>query len=136
MRTLFSSTKGFAVALAMVSLGMLWAPYQAAAFSRAKGRGAELFAQRGCAHCHGPAGVGGGTGPDLQLVRKRMTKQQMRTQIDNGGMTMPAFGKVLTAHQINDLIAYLRARRKLIPVPTKAHQGDPVRTTTTNPGAD
>jgi mono/diheme cytochrome c family protein len=89
--------------------------------SSAKQRGAELFTTHGCAHCHGPAGVGGGKGPDLQLVRKRMSKDQITLQIHNGGLEMPAFGTSLTDPQIEDLVAYLRAKRKFVKVPAKAH---------------
>ncbi len=105
------------------------------ASSKAKRRGAELFADRGCAHCHGPSGVGGKRGPDLQLVRKRMTKDQMRLQIHNGGMMMPAFGSSLTSPQIEDLIAYLRSKRKLIVVPPQPHT-DALNTTTAQPDAN
>lgn len=121
MRISISSSKVVTVVWFAVSFLMLCAPTQMAASSKARRRGAELFAQRGCAHCHGPAGVGGGRGPDLQLVRKRLTKQQMWRQIHDGGMMMPAFGGVLTTPQIHDLIAYLRAKRKVILSPAKAH---------------
>jgi len=87
--------------------------------SSAKQRGAELFATLGCAHCHGPAGVGGGKGPDLQLVRKRMNKEQIAHQIHDGGMSMPAFANSLTDTEIQDLVAYLRAKRKFVKVPAK-----------------
>ncbi len=93
--------------------------------SSAKQRGAELFATHGCAHCHGPAGVGGGKGPDLQLVRKRMNKEQITLQIHNGGMMMPPFGSSLTDPEIQDLVAYLRAKRKFIPAPTVPHPVPP-----------
>lgn len=105
-----------------------------AASSQAKARGAELFAARGCTHCHGPAGVGGREGPDLQLVRKRMNKQQIMHQIHDGGKSMPAYGDELTSPQIDDLVAYLRAKRKVIvvaktppkqPQPPAAAQPDP-----------
>ncbi len=58
--------------------------------------------------------MGGAKGPDLQLVRKRMNKKQIREQIVDGGKSMPEFGDVLTSQEISDLIAYLRARRKVI----------------------
>jgi mono/diheme cytochrome c family protein len=61
--------------------------------------------------------VGGGRGPDLQLVRKRLTAAQMIHQIHDGGKGMPPFGMVLTAPEINDLVTYLRAKRKFIKVP-------------------
>ncbi len=139
MRTLFLSNRGCAVVLAAVlaaaSLCRLWAPTPTEASSRAKRRGAELFAQSGCVHCHGPAGVGGGRGPDLQTVRKRMTRQRMFLQIQNGGMMMPSFGRALTTPQINDLIAYLRARRKLIPVPPRVQQVGALSAIATGPAA-
>jgi mono/diheme cytochrome c family protein len=89
-----------------------------------------LFATHGCAHCHGPAGVGGNQGPDLQLVRKRLNKDQMTHQIHDGGKSMPAFADVLSSDQIDDLVSYLRAKRKVIVVPpkppaTSANQPDP-----------
>ncbi len=98
--------------------------------SSAKQRGAELFAQRGCAHCHGPEGIGGKKGPDLQLVRKRMNKEQITLQIHNGGMMMPAFGNSLTDPQIKDLVAYLRAKRKVIVVPATPQPVPPTPTAT------
>ena len=82
-------------------------------------RGAELFASKGCVHCHGPAGVGGDRGPDLQLVRKRMAAEAMARQIHDGGREMPAFGDALTAGEIEDLVAYLRAKRKFVTVHDK-----------------
>jgi mono/diheme cytochrome c family protein len=85
--------------------------------STPQARGAELFATTGCAHCHGPAGIGGPTGPDLQLVRKRLSADMIAQQIRDGGKAMPAFGEDLTKPDIDDLVAYLRAKRKLVLVP-------------------
>lgn len=100
-------------------------PSPVAANSKAKARGAEVFATHGCAHCHGPAGVGGIKGPDLQLVRKRLKKGQIRHQIHDGGKSMPAYGDMLTSPQINDLIAYLRAKRKVIVVASRPPAAPP-----------
>jgi mono/diheme cytochrome c family protein len=110
-----------AVGCAVVSLAIMQPLSSVSAGSKAKQRGAELFEQRGCSHCHGPAGVGGKRGPDLQLVRKHMNKAQLTLQIHNGGMAMPAFGNTLTTPQIQDLVAYLRAKRKVIVVPPTPH---------------
>jgi mono/diheme cytochrome c family protein len=103
----------------VVALATMQPSSSVVAGSKAKARGAELFATRGCAHCHGTAGVGGGEGPDLQLVRKRMKKAQIMRQIHDGGKSMPAYGDMLTSPQIKDLVAYLRARRKVIVVVPK-----------------
>jgi mono/diheme cytochrome c family protein len=88
------------------------------ASSTAHARGAELFATHGCAHCHGTDGVNGEIGPDLQQVRNRMTAAQIITQIHDGSKNMPAFADTLSTPQIDDLIAYLRTKRKhIIPPP-------------------
>jgi ubiquinol-cytochrome c reductase cytochrome b subunit len=87
--------------------------------SNAKDRGAQLFATRGCVRCHGKEGIGGGKGPDLQLVRKRLKPAAMAKQIRDGGLEMPAFGASLTDQEIKNLVAYLRAKRKVI-VPRSA----------------
>lgn len=98
----------------MIALAMIPPPSSVAAGSKSKARGAELFATHGCAHCHGPSGIGGREGPDLQLVRKRLNKSQINLQIHNGGKSMPPYGDQLSSAQIDDLIAYLRAKRKVI----------------------
>jgi mono/diheme cytochrome c family protein len=59
-----------------------------------------------------------------------MNKAQIALQIHNGGMMMPAFGNTLTTPQIQDLIAYLRARRKVIVVPAAPHPNPPIAPTT------
>jgi mono/diheme cytochrome c family protein len=106
---------------AVFSLSLTQAVPTVSAGSSAKKRGAELFATNGCAHCHGPAGVGGGKGPDLQLVRKRLTKDQITAQIHKGGLEMPAFKDTLTDPQIQDLVAYLCAKRKFVKVAGAPH---------------
>lgn len=77
-------------------------------------RGAELFATSGCGHCHGPAGLGGGTGqgPNLQDVKKRLKGPAIALKIHDGGRSMPAFGDQFTQDQIADLVDYLRSKRK------------------------
>ncbi len=121
MRMVSRVSVGCAAAVcAVIALCMMRPGTPVAASSNAKQRGAALFAARGCAHCHGPAGVGGVKGPDLQLVSKRMNKTQIREQIVNGGKSMPEFGDMLTSPEISDLVTYLRARRKVIVVAPKA----------------
>ena len=105
---------GFAVLLTILNPAR-----PALAGSSAKDRGAELFHSKGCDHCHGPAGVGGGKGPDLQLVRTRRKRDQIIAQIHDGGKSMPDFGDKLTADQINDLASFLLTKRKYISTPPK-----------------
>jgi mono/diheme cytochrome c family protein len=114
-----------AVGCVITALSTLHPLPPVSAGSNAKQRGAELFADHGCAHCHGPAGVGGGKGPDLQLVRKRMDKDEIAHQIHDGGMSMPAFANSLTDPEIQDLVAYLRAKRKFVKIPAAPHPAPP-----------
>lgn len=131
MRAFLSSTILCAAAGCTVIGIFLTQPLRTvSADSSAKQRGAELFAQEGCAHCHGPAGVGGGKGPDLQLVRKRRNKDQITLQIHDGSLSMPAFKDTLTDPQIQDLVAYLRAKRKFVKVPAAPK---PVTPTSSDP---
>ncbi len=46
-----------------------------------------------------------------------MNKEQITHQIHDGGMSMPSFASSLTDPEIKDLVAYLRAKRKVIVVP-------------------
>lgn len=76
-----------------------------------KDRGAALFHDKGCDHCHGPAGIGGGKGPDLSNVKKKLKKDQITNQIMNGGGNMPAFGELLETQEVDDLVAFLESKR-------------------------
>jgi mono/diheme cytochrome c family protein len=96
----------------MVALALT--PTRVKATSTAYTHGKELFATKGCAHCHGTDGINGDRGPDLQTLRNRMSAAQVTTQIHDGGKSMPAFGDSLTSPEINDLVAYLRTKRKKI----------------------
>ncbi len=74
-------------------------------------RGAQAFAGNGCAQCHTIRHSGGSKGPDLSGVGRRLSDEQIRTQIQNGGKQMPPFGEVLRVSETDDLVAYLHSRR-------------------------
>ena len=100
------------------SIGILSGPSKVNANSEGRARGAELFAQSGCEHCHGPSGIGGtDSGPDLRNVRHRLKPEQIHAQIANGGKTMPKFGDQFSPAQIDDLVEYLRSKRKPAKIP-------------------
>jgi mono/diheme cytochrome c family protein len=121
LRSAFAVAFAFAVIVAflvVIPAANLLHPPPAQASSTAHARGAELFATHGCAHCHGTDGINGQIGPDLQQLRKRMTTEQVFKQIHDGSKDMPAFADSLSTPQIDDLIAYLRTKRKhIIPPP-------------------
>jgi len=52
----------------------------------------------------------------------------MVAQIHDGGKQMPSFGDELSAKEIEDLVAFLRAKRKVILVPPK-HPEAPAQNT-------
>jgi mono/diheme cytochrome c family protein len=64
-------------------------------------RGETAFTQN-CASCHGDGGTGG-IGP--RLVGARITLAAAKTQIDNGGGSMPA--GLVSGPQERDVLAYL-----------------------------
>jgi mono/diheme cytochrome c family protein len=74
-------------------------------------RGAAIFAESGCTHCHTIRNNGGHKGPDLSGVGRRLKKAQMKNQIVNGSKLMPPFGDDLQAADIDALLAYLKTCR-------------------------
>jgi mono/diheme cytochrome c family protein len=109
-------------ALVVSAAGLLLStcsPCPLPAQARAPKQGAEVFASAGCAHCHGDQGQGTDDGPALRSLRKRLSAARIRSQIVHGGKEMPAFGDSLTPLQVNDLVAFLRAKT-WIPAPGPA----------------
>ena len=87
-------------------------PFALAASRGEKERGAAIFKESGCGHCHAIANAGGHKGPDLSGVGRRRSKAAMREQIVTGSKVMPAFGEILGPEEIDDLVAYLRSCRQ------------------------
>jgi mono/diheme cytochrome c family protein len=97
--------------------------------------GAHEFVQFGCAQCHGLSGQGG-VSPDvpaLTTAGKALTATQLRSIINHGlGESknptkpyMPVWGAVISAQQVSDLVAYIRAGLPPVPdaVPVAIPQG-------------
>jgi mono/diheme cytochrome c family protein len=84
---------------------------KAASTKEQRTHGVEVFKDSGCGHCHTIGAVGGTKGPNLSAVGRRLEADQMRKQITDGGKQMPAFGDVLQAEELDDLIVYLRSLR-------------------------
>jgi len=90
--------------------------------------GAHDFVGFACAQCHGDRGQGGVSQdvPALTNVASSLTPAQLRHIIDHGlGESanptkpyMPVWGQVISAQQVNDLIAYLRAELPAVPTAT------------------
>jgi mono/diheme cytochrome c family protein len=102
--------------------------------------GAHDFTEFACAQCHGERGRGGVSAdvPALSLVGKQLTVAQLKQIIDHGlGESanptkpyMPVWGQVISAHQVGDLVAYIRAGLPSVPgttpPPLITGQGPPV----------
>jgi len=82
--------------------------------------GATLFRDKGCAYCHGANTQGTPKGPSLLNVRKTMKAPQIASQIKNGGQKMPSFDDSLSSKEIDQLVAYLRAKHRPQPAPQPA----------------
>ena len=95
--------------LFVLSAHLLW-PATASARANQEITGAAVFAAAGCTHCHGTERQGTDSGPDLRCLRKHLSAQQTKHQIEAGGQAMPAFGSSLTQEQIQQLVAFLRAK--------------------------
>jgi ubiquinol-cytochrome c reductase cytochrome b subunit len=84
--------------------------------------GAKLFRERGCLNCHLIHGYGGRRGPDLTYVGDKLSKSDIIIRIVNGGVNMPAFGKMLTPEELADITAFVQSRKHPMPVGLQASQ--------------
>lgn len=74
-------------------------------------RGAILFYKKGCQYCHMVHGEGGIKGPNLSVIGRTWTANQLTVQIVNGGGNMPAYGGSLNNGELHDLVAFLSAQK-------------------------
>ncbi len=95
--------------LALIAIGSA----QVARAQAAEQAGAVLFRDN-CARCHGANLEGSKKAPALAEIRKKKhwTDERITNRIRNGeGKKMPPFRDSLSAAQIQQLIAYLRAEK-------------------------
>jgi cbb3-type cytochrome c oxidase subunit III len=102
--------------------------------------GAHTFTAFACAQCHGLNGRGGVSPsvPALTDAAKTQSVAQMRTIINKGlgevsdpkKPFMPVWGPLMSAHQVSDLVSYIRAGLPNVPdatpVPVPQGQGQAV----------
>jgi ubiquinol-cytochrome c reductase cytochrome b subunit len=73
-------------------------------------QGAAVFQNKTCRNCHALEGLGGTRGPDLTMVGRRLTRDQLIDQISNGtpgGGNMPAYGKQISPAEMTSLVDFL-----------------------------
>jgi mono/diheme cytochrome c family protein len=71
---------------------------------------AQALFKQSCTSCHG-VDLAGDFGPNLQKVGGRLTKEQITTQITNGGESMPSFEKKLNTDEIQALAYWLASKK-------------------------
>ncbi len=70
--------------------------------------GACCFQNKQCRNCHALEGSGGKRGPDLTDVATRLNYDALVRQVVQGGGLMPAYGRQLSASEVEALVAFLR----------------------------
>jgi cytochrome c len=97
--------------------GLALAIASSVAFAAKKGdpdKGKEVFQQ--CTPCHNPDSTEKKMGPGLKGLftkdklnnGKKVTEENVKAQIDEGGNGMPAYKEMLSEDEKLDLIAYLK----------------------------
>lgn len=96
-----------AVALALLAVGC--GSSGSTATGDQPGDGKQIFVDAGCGNCHtlAAAGTNGGSGPTL--TNFKASKEEVATQVANGGGGMPAFSGDLTAKQIDAVAEFVAA---------------------------
>jgi ubiquinol-cytochrome c reductase cytochrome b subunit len=84
--------------------------------------GARAFRDRGCLNCHLIDRYGGRRGPDLTYVGDKLSESDIVIRIVNGGVNMPAFGKILTPDELAQITAFLQSRKYPMPTRLEAHE--------------
>ena len=74
-------------------------------------QGSALLYQRGCLYCHHIDNTGGLKGPDLTDIARRLSDEELRVRIVNGGTNMPAYGGILKKDELIAIIAFLKTRK-------------------------
>jgi len=85
--------------------------------------GAQLFHDKGCEFCHTIDGQGGMRGPDLTEVANRLSVNDLRIKIANGGSNMPSFAGILNHDELDNLVAFLESRVTIPPAQTSSAAG-------------
>lgn len=73
-------------------------------------QGVNLFYSKGCNYCHTINHYGGLDGPNLTTIGSRLSIQELKVRIVNGGKNMPAYGGILTKEEMDNIVAFLKSQ--------------------------
>jgi mono/diheme cytochrome c family protein len=96
------------------SIGFFRTPAAHASSKTERERGAAVFHEKGCEHCHGANGIGTERGPVLSGIGRILHKPEIQRQIREGGKEMPPFNDALSNDEVQQLVAYLSAKKKKV----------------------
>ena len=74
-------------------------------------KGVHLFYAKGCQYCHTINHYGGKAGPNLTTVGNRLSIEELKIRIVNGGKNMPSFGGILSKEELNNIVAFLSTQK-------------------------
>lgn len=73
--------------------------------------GVNLFYAKGCQYCHTINKYGGKAGPDLTTIGNRLSIEELKIRIVNGGKNMPSYGGILSKEELNNVVAFLQSQK-------------------------
>lgn len=73
--------------------------------------GVKLFYNKGCLYCHTINHYGGKAGPNLTSIGNRLSQQELKIRIVNGGTNMPSYGGILSKDELNKIVAFLSTQK-------------------------
>jgi len=73
--------------------------------------GVQLFYSKGCEYCHKVNNYGGIDGPDLTTIGNRLSIEELKVRIVNGGKNMPAFGGILKKEELDNIVSFLISQK-------------------------
>lgn len=74
-------------------------------------KGVQLFYSKGCEYCHKINNYGGIDGPNLTTIGNRLSIDELKVRIVNGGKNMPAYGGILTADELHKIVTFLSSQK-------------------------
>ncbi len=73
-------------------------------------QGIHLFYTKGREFCHTINNYGGKAGPNLTTIGNRLSEEELKIRIVNGGRNMPSYGGILSNDELNKIVHFLKSQ--------------------------